>query len=196
MFGLFKKKTPPGDPTVRSTLFGDMPLELWGVDNDDSEPWSSFAGVRVFLERNDSGEAIGALRKILGTPGLESRHYLEAWHVLRGLGVRPASAEGRHVLGVVVEFGMPRGLDLLAAYDDLSARYYNFSGAAVVWEHPDESPDPPIRAVLAGPHVWSSADERLGHRSKGQSHDGQRDPTRAGIDCEDSNSEGECLTGR
>lgn len=44
---------------------------------------------------------------------------------------------------------MPEGLDLLAAYSDHSARYYNYSGAGVVWEHPDTSLDSPIDELLA-----------------------------------------------
>ncbi len=52
-------------------------------------------------------------------------------------------------MGVVVEVGMPKGLDLLAAYPEHSARYYNFSGAAVIWEHADASLDPKIDALLA-----------------------------------------------
>jgi hypothetical protein len=41
------------------------------------------------------------------------------------------------VLGVVVEVGMPKGVDLVAAWPDHHARYYNFSGAGVVWESED-----------------------------------------------------------
>ena len=38
MFGLFKKKTPPPEPAVRPTLFGDMPLEMWCSDDAAIEP--------------------------------------------------------------------------------------------------------------------------------------------------------------
>jgi hypothetical protein len=43
---------------------------------------------------------------------------------------------------------MKNGLDLLAAYSDLSARYYNFSGAGVVWERPDATLDACIQRLL------------------------------------------------
>jgi hypothetical protein len=43
---------------------------------------------------------------------------------------------------------MPKGIDLLAAYSDHSARYYNFSGAGVVWEHPDDSLDSIVDELL------------------------------------------------
>jgi hypothetical protein len=52
-------------------------------------------------------------------------------------------------LGVVFEVSMPRGLDVLAGYADHSARYFNFSGAAVIWERPDTSLDALIDSFLA-----------------------------------------------
>jgi hypothetical protein len=48
---------------------------------------------------------------------------------------------------------MPNGLDLLAAYTDHSARYYNFSGAGIVWEHPDESLNATIDLLVAAGQV-------------------------------------------
>jgi hypothetical protein len=53
------------------------------------------------------------------------------------------------MLGAVIEVSMPSGLDLLAAYADHTARYFNYSGRAVIWEHPDESLDPLTDALLA-----------------------------------------------
>jgi hypothetical protein len=65
---------------------------------------------------------------------------------------------------VVVEVAMPKGLDLLAAYPDHSARYYNFSGSAIIWEHPDDSLDLTIdqllgasRGVVARIGPWDKA---------------------------------------
>lgn len=143
-----KKKTPQDDPPVRSTLFGDMPLRAWCGGGQESEPWLSFVRARALLERDDTQAAAGALREIIAMPGLESRHYLQAWHVLRTMGMPPEGERAREVLGVVVEVALPKGLDLLAAYADLSARYYNFSGAGIVWEHPNDSLDPQMHAVL------------------------------------------------
>jgi hypothetical protein len=81
-------------------------------------------------------------------PDLESRQYLQAWHFLRELRVFPPTETAKQVLGVVVEVGVDRGLDLVAAYPDHHARYYNFSGAAVVWERPNDSLDKPIDDLL------------------------------------------------
>jgi hypothetical protein len=78
----------------------------------------------------------------------ESRHHLQAWHFLRELGRTPPHGIDKQVLGVVVEVGMDRGLDLLAAYADRTVRYYNYSGAAAVWERPNGSLDGLVDAVL------------------------------------------------
>jgi hypothetical protein len=52
------------------------------------------------------------------------------------------------LFGVVVEVGMKEGLDLLAAYSDCTARYYNYSGSGVAWERPTVSLDPHVKRVL------------------------------------------------
>jgi hypothetical protein len=88
-------------------------------------------------------------QQILGMQGLESRHYLQAWHFLRQLGVIPPADRAKTVYGVVVEVGMKNGADLLAAYLDHTARYLNYSGAGVIWEHPDTSLDAQMDALLS-----------------------------------------------
>ena len=138
---------------IRDTLFGDMPLERWSGDGKTS-PWSFFAVAKRHLDADQRDDAIASLKQVLAMPDLEPRHYLQAWHFLRSLGHKPPQDEARRVLGVVVEVPVEDGLDLIAAYPDHSARYYNFSGAGVVWEHPDTSLDGQIdRLVSAGAAV-------------------------------------------
>ena len=48
---------------------------------------------------------------------------------------------------------MERGLDLVAAYADHHARYYNFSGSAVVWERPNDSLDKSIHDLIGAAAV-------------------------------------------
>ena len=67
---------------------------------------------------------------------------------VRQHGQQPSPGIAKQILGVVVEVAMPTGLDLLAVYLDHSARYYNYSGAGVVWEHPDLSLDSIIDQLL------------------------------------------------
>jgi hypothetical protein len=88
----------------------------------------------------------GALLEIVQMPGLESRHYLQAHHFIRQLGYRLQGH--KQLLGVVVKVAMPEGLDLLAVYEDYTARYYNYSGTGGVWERPNTFLDAEIGQVL------------------------------------------------
>lgn len=73
---------------------------------------------------------------------------MQAWHFLRQLGEHPSPEMARQLLGVVIEVPLEQGLDLLAAYPDFTARYYNFSGSGVIWERPDASMDDKIGRLL------------------------------------------------
>jgi hypothetical protein len=138
----------------RDLLFGDRPAEaLPEGDSAQGEPWDTFIRARRLQRAGDVDGAVEAWRSIAAIPGLESRHHAQAWHFLRQAGVAPAAAEGKRVLGVVVEVGMEQGEDLVAAYADGSARYFNFSGAAVIWEHPDASLDGQVQAMVEAGQV-------------------------------------------
>ena len=142
---------PRKSPEIRDTLFGDMPLAEWpGQDraNSAAEPWLWFVQARNHLDAGDQSSAIAMLEKITGTPGLEARHYLQAWHFLRQLGAAPPEELARIIYGVVVEVGMEQGLDIVAAYTDHTARYLNYTGAGIIWEAADESLNPLIDDVL------------------------------------------------
>ena len=149
VFGsLFGRKASAPLP-VRETLFGDLSSDRWPEGAADSFPWSAFVAARGGLKRGRTAAAIGYWREVLARPGLESRHYLQAWHLLRQHGQHPSPEAAKQVLGIVVEMAMPQGLDILAAYADRSARYYNYSGAGVVWERPDDSLDALVDLLLA-----------------------------------------------
>jgi len=153
MFNWFKKEKPKQDDkpiTIRDTLFGDLPISKWASDpNTTAEPWVSFVKARKDLEARDNASAIVTLKKITEMPGLESRHYLQAWHFLRQLGVNPPEDKAKMVYGVVVEVGMENGADIVAAYTDGTARYLHHLGGGEIWERPDSSLDAQIQALLA-----------------------------------------------
>ncbi|PWT93522.1 MAG: hypothetical protein C5B55_04395 [Blastocatellia bacterium] len=135
---------------VRETLFGDMPPSSWPSADSSvrGEPWDSFLQAREASAAGKTDQARQILYQIVGTPGFETRHYLQAWHFLRDLGEQPRREYAKKVLGVVVEVGLDEGLDIVAAYLDGNARYFNYSGAAVIWEHPNDSLDTEIEALL------------------------------------------------
>ncbi len=151
MFGMFKKGTQPDFGNIRELLFGDVPLSEWRSRDragDSVEPWSSFVTVRLALEQNQPGTAVGILRELLSRPNLESRQHLQTWHFLRQLGIEPNGVEANRVHGVVLEVQLPGGLDTLAAYADRSARYINHGGRLIVWESRDEAVDRAIDKVV------------------------------------------------
>jgi hypothetical protein len=158
MFGKKKPQPPQGGagnfaPTgIRDTLYGDLPMAQWkaGDSKSDAEfPWSVFAEARAHWARGDRDAAVTCWRRITEEPALEPRMALQAWHFLSGCGVLPRAADTKQLLGVVVEVSLIEGLDIVAAYADHSARYYNYSGAAIVWERPDHSLDATIDALFA-----------------------------------------------
>jgi hypothetical protein len=154
MFGLFKRKAAgSGHPSqgIRDTLFGDRPLDAWPSSDQgasESEPWSSFVKARDSVAAGRPSDAVAIWRSISEMRDLESRHYAQAWHFLRAQGVEPPPEIAKRLLGVVLEVPMHGGLDLLAAYSEHTARYYNYSGAGIVWEHPNDSLDGLIDALL------------------------------------------------
>lgn len=143
------------DPSFRAILFADAAPEAWGATQtpDSPAPWNHFARARLALKAGRPADAISAWQRVLATPELESRHYLQAWHHLRAAGVQPPPATAKTLLGVIIEAGLDEGIDIVAAYADRSARYINFSGASVNWEHADTSLDPVLQNLFAASTV-------------------------------------------
>lgn len=71
------------------------------------------------------------LREVFSDDSLETRPKLLAANLLAETGEAPAE---KRLMGVIVEVGLEDGLDVLAAYEDGSARYINFTGKLVVWD--------------------------------------------------------------
>jgi len=145
---------------IRNTLFGDVPLaELVKVHPKVqlTEPWASFHRARDLRDAGDLAGARDAVRQIVKMPDLETRVFLQAWHTLRELGEKSPPERAKEVLGVVVEVGMPKGLDLVAAYRDHRARYFNYGGAGVLWERRDDSLDGLIDELLQAGTVVAQA---------------------------------------
>lgn len=129
------------DP-IRRGLFASQPIQGLSQRAPLHEPAGPFAGLvdaaRLVAEGRKE-EAIALLRGTLDRPDIETRIQLWAWSALRELGVQPDASAASEVLGVVVEVPMQEAWDTLAAYQDGSARYLNYSGAAIFWDMPDET---------------------------------------------------------
>ena len=142
------KKNKNNGFTIRDTLFGDLPIAAWTGGDSSGEPWVRFQAVEKSLESGSTETAIQILREIADTPELESRHYLQAWHFLRSLGLDPPDEVAKKVYGVVVEVTLEQGLHIVAAYADHTARYFNYSGAGVIWDRSDDSLHEEIQNLL------------------------------------------------
>jgi hypothetical protein len=151
MFDFLQHKTVAPHLGIRETLFGDMPIDQWLNISPQAlmaEPWAYFDRANRLLIAGDKLGATDIFREILTKTNLESRFYLQAWNSLRELGIEPPHEIAKQLLGVVVEVGMPKGLDLVCAYADRHARYFNFSGAGVVWDRPNDQLDTVIDLLL------------------------------------------------
>jgi hypothetical protein len=115
---IFGRANPqPALNPIRETLFGDAPLEQWPPANSASNefPWNIFGAARSHHAAGNHNAAIDCWRQITQQPDLESRQYLQAWYFLRKNGQPVPPDVAKQVYGVVIEVGMPKGLDLLAA---------------------------------------------------------------------------------
>jgi hypothetical protein len=102
---------------------------------DDIDLYRSTASASIneyrWKDLLDPSVSIDALKHLLSDADLETRVKLLASNLLRDRGIIDKS---RHLYGVVVEVHMEEGLDVVAVYEDGTARYINYSGSLVVWE--------------------------------------------------------------
>ena len=133
-------KIDPALLALRARLFAMEPLEalVSGLDAESRQapPWSLFVSAQQKAKSGQKEAAIADLQQVITAPGLERRVYLLAWHNLRALGVQPPDSQAGQVRGMVIETPVEDGLDVLAAYDDHTARYFNFSGSMILWDVP------------------------------------------------------------
>jgi len=128
------------DP-IRQGLFASEPMNVFAqrlkLDGKPS-PFQTFVEAVGLAISGKKEEAKSCLRSILDRPNLETRITLWVWSALRELGEDPDAKAAKEVLGAVLEMPMRGAYDTLAAYQDGSARYLNFSGAAIFWDARDE----------------------------------------------------------
>ena len=74
---------------------------------------------------------IEQLKAITLDETLQSRHKILAFNILAAIG---APVDNKQLLGVIVEVALPEGLDVIAAFQDGTARYINYSERLLIWE--------------------------------------------------------------
>jgi hypothetical protein len=134
---------------MRELIFGDLPWDSWCQrDGAANGCQAQFRAAWEALRTQDTDRARRLLLDLVSHPGSDSRAYAQAWHFLRELGVSPSNGQAKHVFGAVIEVTMPRGFDVVGAYEDHTARYWNLSNSGMVWDRPDDTLDASIDAVL------------------------------------------------
>ncbi|MEO8772210.1 MAG: hypothetical protein ABI402_19075 [Ferruginibacter sp.] len=74
---------------------------------------------------------IEQLKAVTVDETLQSRHKILAYNILAAIG---APADKKELLGVIIEVALPEGLDVIAAFQDGTARYINYSEKLLIWE--------------------------------------------------------------
>jgi hypothetical protein len=115
-------------PTYSDTAV-DQVYELLYCDNlelyrgqSTEYPWN------ILFSREPN---ITDLANLIDDRHLETRPKILAANMVRSLG-KPI--DGKRLFGVIVEVGMDEGLDTLAAYEDGTARYINYTGSMIIWD--------------------------------------------------------------
>jgi hypothetical protein len=128
----FAANTPPGPYKDSSTnliynlLFCD---DLNVYKTNTKHPYSYPYDV-LFAENSSAAE----LQKIVDDNRSASRVKILAYNRLRSIG---HLTDKKVLLAVIVEVGLDGGLDVLASFEDGTARYINQTGKMIIWEKTD-----------------------------------------------------------
>lgn len=112
--------TDPAIDQIYELLFCDNPELYRGHSNQ--YPWNLLFAHEPKIED---------LKNIVDDWNLETRPKILAARKLSSLS---NAIDGKRIFGVIVEVGMDEGLDTLAAYEDGTARYINYTESTIVWD--------------------------------------------------------------
>ena len=146
--GLARAAGTPGAAELMSGRARESEALAVAASRESPEsPWPLLVlgGAQAMAERD--AEACATLRRALALGGLEARTELLVWNGIKRLGGAPDPQDRGKVLGLFFEFAMEGGIDRLAVYADGRARYFNFSGAMIIWEA--QAPfEPPVKELV------------------------------------------------
>lgn len=130
------RHTPGQADALCALLYGEASVDDWAdqAAGSQDEPWASFERARLLVHAGKRRKAVKIWREIALTKGVGTRQALQAWHFIREAGSRPPADVAKIALGAIAEVPMHGSHDLLAAYQDGTASYVNYSGRSAVWE--------------------------------------------------------------
>jgi len=138
LFNLFKKKNtgPYNNPDLNKIydlLFCDN-LALYKTAPQPLHPWDI-----ILADHPD----IDKLKQVVADKTLETRSRILAYRLLPA-----AEIKTKELLATIVEVDLPQGLDVLAAFNDGTARYINHAEKLLVWENRTPESDGLISLLL------------------------------------------------
>ncbi|MGZ3871584.1 MAG: hypothetical protein ACXVJD_01630 [Mucilaginibacter sp.] len=141
IFDIFKKKSQPYNnqsiDLIYELLFcDDISLYKEHGTQTDTYPWD--------ILFSDAATVVG-LEAILADVDIGSRVKILTYNKLHAMG---QAIDKKILLGVIVEIGLDKGLDVLASFNDGTARYINQTGKIIIWETPDKISDNMIKALF------------------------------------------------
>jgi hypothetical protein len=113
---------------IYNLLFCDD-LELF---KSNTKPPYSYPYDKIFSDLSSPDD----LQKIIDDIASDPRIKILAYNKLLATGKKPAKKE---LLAVIVEIGLDYGLDVLASFQNGSARYINQTGKILIWENTADS---------------------------------------------------------
>jgi hypothetical protein len=135
LFSFFKKSPTTSDPykdtatnLIYNLLFCDN-IELFKVNTQT--PYTYPFDI-LFSETS----TIADYQKIIDDTNSDSRLKVLAYNRQLSKGHKPKKKE---LLGVIIEVGLDDGLDVLASFNDGTARYINQTGKMIIWQTTDET---------------------------------------------------------
>jgi len=132
LFGLFKKSATPYKDAATNLIYellfcDDINLYKSNHRQPVNYPWDV-----LFSDIANTSD----LQKVIADSNTESRVKILAYNKLIANGQK---ADKKELLGVIVEVGLDRGLDVLASFSDGTARYINQMGGIIIWEAHDNT---------------------------------------------------------
>lgn len=116
----------------------------------EGELWYHIVGAFARYKAGRMLEAKTELRRVAELQNVDSLITLWAWNMLRAWGQMPDDDTAQKVLGVVMEVGLDKGMDVMAAYEDGTSRYVSKTGSMIVWDdHGDHNNDLARKIVAA-----------------------------------------------
>jgi hypothetical protein len=127
LFSFLKKSSDPykdsGTNLIYNLLFCDN-LELYKANH---QPPITYPFDIIFSETS----SVADLQKIIDDSNADSRVRILAYNKQLSKGHKSGKKE---LLAVIVEVGLDDGLDVLASFDNGTARYINQTGKMLIWE--------------------------------------------------------------